>query len=191
MRSSILQGGNYVIKKIENRKFEACGKIAWLWSASPLHQAFTTSLQARFILPAVELGNFHILEAHGMPAAYCSWAMMSREAEARYVLNPSGMKLEDWTSGDRLWFIDWISPFSSRFTWRLKQTMAEEKFPNSVARSYKVKGKSSKARVATFIGAKLTKQQSYQLRRKYHLELTEELRKLSEADQSFALRDLG
>lgn len=155
-------------------RFEACGKIFWLWSNSELHKSWPTALQTRFVLPAVLHNQFHIIEDDGMPVAYCSWARLTLDAEEKFILDPANLDPSEWTAGDRLWFIDWISPFGPKYTWRLQRAMSRE-FPKEVARAFRVKTKSTKARIATFAGTELTRDQSHEARRNYHKDLMSRL----------------
>ena len=171
-------------------KFEAYGKACWLWSSSPLHRGWSALQQARFVLPAIESGQFHILEENGMPVAYCSWAFMTLEAEARYILDPGKLEQAEWSGGDRLWFIDWIAPFHRRHTLALTRLMTR-RFSTHVGRSYSVRAGKEKGRIATFIGKDLDGETSRAIRRRYHLEVMEVLRRKQESDPSFTLRMRG
>ncbi|MEM9139364.1 MAG: toxin-activating lysine-acyltransferase [Pseudomonadota bacterium] len=169
-------------------KFEAYGKICWLWTSSDLHKTWTTTLQSRFILPAVERGQYHILEEQGMPVAYCSWAHMTLEAEAQYILDPSALQPDAWAGGDRLWFIDWISPFSARYTYALRNLMTE-RFADKVARSYSTRSGNQKARIATFIGKDLDGPTSRRIRKRYQEEVLDVLQNAPDRDQTFQLKE--
>ena len=150
----------------ENDKMLAYGKIAWLWSNSILHKEWPIQLMAQYVLPPVTLGQYCIIEQRGMPVAYCSWAMIDKETENKFILDPSGMRPESWACGDRLWFCDWISPFSPKYTWLLRKAMAK-RFPDKVARAIRVKKGSKTAKIAVFAGEGLTKVQSSALRHEY------------------------
>lgn len=39
-------------------KFDALGKLAWLWMSSPLHRDWMMSAATQYLLPAIELGSF-------------------------------------------------------------------------------------------------------------------------------------
>lgn len=171
---------------IDRAKFEAYGKICWLWTQSNLHVDWPTDLQSRLILPAIERKQFKIVEQDGLPVAYCSWAMIDKETETRFILSPSSIHPKDWTSGDRLWFVDWVSPFSARYTRVLRKSLAEQ-FPNHVARSIRVKRGKEKARIATYVGRDLKRSESHALRRQYFQEVAEGLQKNPELGKSFTL----
>lgn len=169
------------------RLYEACGRIMWLWSNSDLHKTWPVALQTRFVLPAVLHGNFFILERDGTPCAYCSWAWLTLEAEAKFVLNPNSLEPEDWIGGDRLWFVDWIGPFAARDTRELRSLMAA-KFPRELARAYRVKPGQKEARIATFAGGDLSREEAKAIRARLYTELTERLATHPEKGQGFRLR---
>lgn len=147
----------------------AYGKICWLWSNSNLHKDWPITLQTRFVIPPVFLKQYMILEHGGMPVAYCSWAMINQETESKYILSPSSIAPHDWNNGDRLWFIDWISPFSHRHTWTLKRAITK-RFPKKIGRAIRVKKNDDTAHIATFTGIELARTQKQDLREKYFQE---------------------
>lgn len=134
--------------------FEQLGKIAWLWMNSPLHVDWTLGLASRFLLPAIEARQIHLLEREGLPVAYCSWAWLSPEAELAYLIDPANVLAQDWRSGDRLWFIDWVAPFAAGDSWHLRRAMMA-RFPDEVARAIRVKRDKTRARVMEFKGPAL------------------------------------
>lgn len=168
-------------------KFDATGKITWLWTQSELHRKWPVNAIANQVAPAVELGQFRLIERDGIPLAYCSWAWLSVEAEARYITHPARIRGEDWQSGERLWFIDWISPFSRAITWQLQRSM-KKSFPGQVGRAYRAKPGRDKARVATFVGTGIGLDQATEQRLSLLSSLGEELRRLNKADRSFEIR---
>lgn len=137
-----------------DQRFEQLGKLSWLWTNSSLHREWGVEVFARFLIPPITLGQIEILERNGMPVAYCSWAWLSEAAEIRYMLDPSDIRVEDWTGGDRLWFADWVAPFAAADSWHLRSIMAA-RFPNEVARAIRVKRGSKTARVMEFKGSQL------------------------------------
>lgn len=145
------------------------GRISWLWMNSPLHRNWPVHLLAQFSIPPIELSQYVLLERDGFPVAYCSWAFMDKETEIRYLLNPSGLARADWRSGDRLWFIDWIAPFSSSDSFKLKDLLAN-RFPDSIARAIRVKAQKKNARVMEFIGRRLERVQAQNVLTEYHID---------------------
>ncbi|WP_138465874.1 toxin-activating lysine-acyltransferase [Poseidonocella sp. HB161398] len=134
-----------------DQTFGELGQISWLWMNSGLHADWSTRLMMRNVIPPVSLGQYEILREGCVPVAYASWAFFSEEAELRYIKTPSAIRLEDWTSGDRLWFIDYVSPFSLRHTLQLKSRL-RARFENRFARGLRVVPGATKGRVVTYIG---------------------------------------
>lgn len=167
--------------------YEACGKMFWLWSNSELHKSWPVALQTRFVLPAAIHGQYCFLEHEGAPRAYCSWAWLTLETEASYLLSPNSLEPEDWTAGDRLWFIDWISPWGLRDT-RALRAMIAKRFPREVGRSLHVKPGNRSARIATFVGSELTKEEAREIRGRLYNELTERLKADPNRGKAFRLR---
>lgn len=173
-----------------DRLYGACGRILWLWSNSGLHKSWPVALQTRFVLPAVMTGQYEILEEGGVPRAYCSWAWLTLEAETRLVIDPNSLRPEDWRAGNRLWFIDWIGPFAASDTRRLRGRMAE-RFPRELARALRVKPTKTEARIATFAGSKLTREEAMELRSTRYRELTDSLASHPGRGEGFRLRQAG
>jgi cytolysin-activating lysine-acyltransferase len=159
----------------------------WLWSNSGLHKSWPVALQTRFVLPAVMHGQYFIMERDGVPCAYCSWAWMTLETEVKFVLNPNSLQPEDWTAGNRLWFIDWIAPFSAPDTRALRGRMAE-RFPREVARALRVKPGRTKARIATFAGSALNREEALTIRADLYGALNERLSAHPERHRAFELQ---
>ena len=155
-------------------QFALLGKISWLWMNSPLHADWTMHLAARFLIPAIEARQVHLLERDGMPVAYCSWAWLTAEAEMAYILDPSKVLEHDWHSGDRLWFIDWVAPFGATDSWHLRRAMMQQ-FPNEVARAIRVKREKTKARVMEFKGPALSSSLAHARLKRYYEDFFEEM----------------
>lgn len=132
-------------------KYDELGQVAWLWMNSSLHANWSTRMMMRNVVPPIANAQIKIIRDGDFPVAYASWAFFSDEAELRYIANPSQIKLEDWRSGERLWFIDFVSPFSARHTLKLKSQL-RERFPDRYARALRVKPPSETGKVMTFFG---------------------------------------
>ncbi|UWR59714.1 toxin-activating lysine-acyltransferase [Phaeobacter inhibens] len=169
-----------------NQNFLAFGKIAWLWSNSVLHKDWSVNQQAGFVLPAIANGQYYIVEEKGYPVAYCSWALLDRKTEEEYLINPNALDPDKWNSGDRLWFIDWISPFSAKYTWALRSEL-NKRFPDKIARAMRVKKGDSEARIASFTGGGLSKADSRSQKRRYFEEMVEGLSSNSGRGKDFFL----
>lgn len=91
-------------------KLRIYGDFLFLAMRSERHRAMSVAnLRSAFEAP-IELGQYRIFRFDEVPRGLFTWAMLSPEAEKRYVtggiLDPS-----DWRSGPRLWLIDLIAPY--------------------------------------------------------------------------------
>ncbi len=158
-----------------NNYFNALGQIAWLWSQSPLHKDWSTSLLARNVIPAIHHGQYVILIQNDYPIAYCSWANLNLENEAKYIQDVTSLTLEDWNSGDRKWFIDWVTPFGDT---SLLYKYMREKFPYALFRAIRASQKKQGiGRIIHIQGGKVNKQQAREKFTVYYNELIEALKK--------------
>lgn len=116
---------------------EALGQVVWLLSQSPLHREMQIKNLEWSFMPAILYEQFRIfrfgplpgvpqvepstlLGAVGMtreameqlPLGVAIWGKLSAAAEAKL---ERGERLtnEDWRSGDRVWLIELISPFTT------------------------------------------------------------------------------
>ena len=144
-------------KSIENSKdLFYYGYISWLWSNSELHRDWNVKSQARLIIPAITLKQFHlILDPNNFPVAYCSWAWLSSEVENEFIRRAGFIDPKNWNSGDRLWFIDYVSPFSSHYTDQLNVALARM-FPDKIARALRVKPGNKRGKIISFRGPKMS-----------------------------------
>lgn len=141
----------------ELKNFSLLGQIAWLWMNSNLHGDWSTRLMTRNVIPPINLGQYKIIYGkEGFPVAYASWAFFSKKTEFRYIVKPSQIQLQDWNSGDRMWFIDYISPFSVRHTLHLKSLLRVE-FPDRFARALRVTPKGRTGKILTYFGKNVPK----------------------------------
>ncbi|NGM48744.1 toxin-activating lysine-acyltransferase [Caulobacter sp. 602-2] len=115
---------------------EALGQIVWLLSQSPLHRELKIKALEWSFMPAVVSEQFRIFRfgptpglsdadpaefaklgltregLESLPLGVAIWANLSAAGEAKL---EAGEPLEaaDWTSGDRLWLVEMISPFAT------------------------------------------------------------------------------
>jgi cytolysin-activating lysine-acyltransferase len=127
---------------------EALGLIVWLLSQSPPHRELQIKDLEWTFMPAILAEQFRIfrfgplrggdqvdvrnLVSPGMtkealeqlPLGVAIWAKLSATAEARL---EEGERLEaaDWRSGDRVWLIELISPFTTKDN-KLSETMLHD-----------------------------------------------------------------
>jgi cytolysin-activating lysine-acyltransferase len=64
------------------------------------------------VLPPVQLNQFRIYHnAEKRPVGFASWAKFSPEVEDRFLNGNPVLSLDDWRSGDTIYFMEFIAPF--------------------------------------------------------------------------------
>ncbi|HCQ9044441.1 TPA: toxin-activating lysine-acyltransferase, partial [Escherichia coli] len=155
--------------------FNVFGKVTWLWSYSPLHRDWPISMQSINIIPAIMHGQYVILMEKGFPVAYCSWAKLDLDNEVKYIKNTNALTIDDWNSGDRNWFIDWVAPFGhSNQLYKIMR----KKFPDGLFRSIRVTKNSTTGKIYEFHGGKVNKLIAKKQFLKYHHDLIQALKNL-------------
>lgn len=114
-------------------KFQLLGEITFLLSASPLHQNAAIGKISQNIWTPLELNQFRIYRKRDNPVGFVSWAYLSDELEQQYIAGPTELKLEDWRSGNNLFFIEFIAPFGH--TRQIIQDLTTHIFPDRTAKS--------------------------------------------------------
>ncbi|EFC4527787.1 TPA: toxin-activating lysine-acyltransferase [Escherichia coli] len=154
---------------------EVVGKVAWLWGCSSLHKSWPISIFHNNVLPAIIHKQYVLLMKNDYPVAWCSWANLSLENEAKYIMDTNSLVADDWISGDRKWFIDWIAPFGH--TSELYMHMREH-YPHSLFRAIRVSQQTSTGKVTEFHGGKIDKTVAKKQFIQYHYELSEALKNI-------------
>ncbi|MXO65952.1 toxin-activating lysine-acyltransferase [Altericroceibacterium endophyticum] len=92
------------------------GEITWLLSQSWQYHDLLVSDLMSLVMPAILNRQFHIFRKGDRPIGAALWAYLDEEAESKLERSLSEPKLElspdDWKSGDRLWLITLIAPFT-------------------------------------------------------------------------------
>lgn len=87
------------------------GAVVRLMDLSPLHRRDTVADANRLVLPPIMAGQCVHVHEGGRLVGWGSWAMLTEDAEAGYVLGHRKIRPEDWNAGNRLWLVDVIAPF--------------------------------------------------------------------------------
>lgn len=95
---------------------EIFGSVAWVAMHAKNKNQQPLQDLSHWLLPALKSQQFILasekVDGQTRPVAYMSWANLNAEVESRYVDNPDkGLKPQEWASGDRMWVIDWMTPF--------------------------------------------------------------------------------
>ena len=130
---------------------EVFGSAVWLWMHSASHRNAPLHMLSALLLPAIKHRQFVLASQNGQPVFYLAWANLSAEAEERYLHNsPQCMPEADWTSGDRLWILDWVAPFGH--TRQLKRLLSHRLFPGQTAHALNHRGNRTGLRIMHFHG---------------------------------------
>jgi cytolysin-activating lysine-acyltransferase len=161
---------------------EALGQIVWLLSQSPLHRELRIKDLEWSFLPAIVHEQFRIfrfgtlpgpdtvdpktftpagLSKEGfeqLPLGVAIWAKVSASAEAKL---EKGERLspEEWTSGDRVWLVEMISPFATpqnKINDAMLRDLMQGPFRNepfNLHRTDPASGRRDKVRVASHVKA--------------------------------------
>ena len=93
------------------------GEMTWLLTQSFLHKALPIEAIEWLAMPALVHEQFYIFRDGDRPVGLALWAKCSPQAEAKLekgMLEPENrLTLEDWKSGDSIWLVDLIAPFTN------------------------------------------------------------------------------
>jgi len=136
---------------------EVLGASVWLWMHSPLHRDAPLHALPTLLLPIIKRQQYVLVSEQQQPLFFLSWAWLNLESEARYLTQAAiQMPEQDWDSGDRMWFCDWIAPFGH--TRAIRRLLNEHVFPDHCARSLYHRGQERGKRVMNFHGANVSHQ---------------------------------
>ncbi len=143
-------------------ELEVLGAATWLWMHAPDHQDLPLHALGELLLPPIRCQQYILLSSREgaacKPLAYLAWANLSEEAESRYLHHPArGLRPRDWSSGDRMWFTDWFTPFGhAQDLYRAVRSL----LPDVCARYLDHRGNERGMHVRTYRGTRVTKEQA-------------------------------
>jgi cytolysin-activating lysine-acyltransferase len=113
---------------------ELIGEVTSLMMASKLHRKFHVSDIADLMLPAINLNQYRIYRnKSGAPVALVTWALFSPEVEQLYIEGKAKLTEAERTSGDLLYFIDFIAPYGHMK--QVSKDLRTNVFPNQMGKS--------------------------------------------------------
>lgn len=127
------------------------GEITWMMMHSELHKDWPISSIMQWAVPPLLNKQCRVYRQGARPVGYVSWASLSEEAETKFASDPTSLQPVDWTSGKRLWFVDWIAPWGG--TWAMTKDLKNNVFPNDVARFMRWKADSDTLNIFYLHGA--------------------------------------
>ncbi len=99
---------------------EVLGEITWLMTQSPLHKRLFLEDLEWLVMTPVLLNQFRLYYAPDRPIGVVLWAKVNDEVAAILSEGVNRLRPQDWTSGDKAWVVECISPFGGA------QEMVEE-----------------------------------------------------------------
>lgn len=140
-----------------DRAMADLGRMAWLAARADIYRERSVHSLLEWLSVPVALGQYRIYAAaDGRPLAFVTWALLDAEAECRHLALARGAAAEidprrDWSSGDRIWFLDLVAPFG-----HCRQVCADLRrnvFPGRSARTLRIGPEARPARLGAFQNA--------------------------------------
>ncbi|SEL90312.1 cytolysin-activating lysine-acyltransferase [Roseateles sp. YR242] len=129
---------------------EVLGSAVWMWMHSDSHRNMPLHALQTLLLPAIKHRQFVLASEQGKPVFFLTWAMLTQEAERRYLAHsPLAMPEADWVGGDRMWILDWVAPFGHT---QQARHLTTQLFATRCFRSLHHRGNSRGLRVKDFHG---------------------------------------
>ncbi|HAU5637870.1 toxin-activating lysine-acyltransferase [Citrobacter amalonaticus] len=137
---------------------EILGAVVWLWRHSPMHRDAPLSVLPMVLLPVIKREQYVLVSQGGCPVCFLSWMWLNMESEARYLTEPSVMiRNEDWCSGDRMWFRDFVAPFGH--TPEMLRLLRHDVMSSFCARSLWHRSEIVRPCIKTFRGSHITREE--------------------------------
>jgi cytolysin-activating lysine-acyltransferase len=100
-----------ISSKVIQEKVHLLGGISMLMLNSPLHRQYNIlDIETRFV-PSLIHNQFRYYEIAGRPVGFVNWAWLSDEVEQKFMTAKYELTHDEWKSGDRLWFPEFVAPF--------------------------------------------------------------------------------
>ncbi|HVZ30170.1 MAG TPA: toxin-activating lysine-acyltransferase [Asticcacaulis sp.] len=130
------------------------GEITSLLMASRLHRGYQVRDIADIVLPAVNVNQFIIYrDGRRRPIAFVTWGRLSAEVEAAYLSGQAVLSESELTSGDRLYFLDFIAPYGHAR--KVIRELRTKVFPDERGRAIRVSPSDRFVKRLRFRGAKV------------------------------------
>ena len=110
------------------------------------------------ILPPIWANQMRFyLTTEGVPTAMVTWAWLSQEVEQEIHQTGRALGEDEWQSGERLFFNDWVTPYGN--TREAIRDMTHNVFPNEEASSLRRNHDGSVRKINRWTGISLRQQQ--------------------------------
>lgn len=142
-----------ILKRLNNKQLsQLLGDVLLLVMASKIHRRFPIQDFVELIMPALDSNQFRIYKNDkGDPIGLVTWAKFSDEMEKKLHAGQILFTPEEWQSGDKLYFMDFIAPYGHAR--KMVHDLKNNIFPNDVGYTIRFKelGKPSH-RISKFYG---------------------------------------
>lgn len=89
------------------------GDMVWLkMQTKEGRYTFLSELEWQ-VLPPIKQKQFRLFRSKDKPIAYVTWACVNEETEKRLKSGQLKLAQHEWANGDRLWLIEFVSPFGA------------------------------------------------------------------------------
>ena len=106
------------------------GYIAGLFSNSKYYVKTSIGHFMASVIPALRFNQFKIFFNGFRPVAYASWALLSDEIQEKYKNGNYPLVMNDWKSGENLWLVEFIAPYSQKDRDAVIKNLQEKIFVN-------------------------------------------------------------
>lgn len=87
------------------------GEVVSLLLCSNVHRAYQIADIGAVFFPPIQCNQFRLYHQNKRLVGLVTWAYLTPEVQEKYLSGTYNLHPEDWSAGDNLWIIDWISPF--------------------------------------------------------------------------------
>ena len=101
-----------------------------LMLVSPFYRAWRIDALEQYILPPIMLGQCRLVRNKGRAIGFGAWGRFNADAEKAYVTQYRSLAMDDWNSGDRVWWTDLMAP---NVPYRVVTDIVREHVPGDVA----------------------------------------------------------
>lgn len=88
------------------------GYILGLFSNSKYHSKLSVTRFMNSVIPVLRHNQFKLFFKGFRPIGFVSWSLLSDEVAEKYKEGKYLFKNEDWKSGENIWIIDFVVPYS-------------------------------------------------------------------------------
>lgn len=96
------------------KKLPILGPAMWLYARDDQKKYTFIAEQDWLLLPPIILDQCKLYTRDEIPWAFCTWANVSDEIDARLKSTTPKIAPHEWQSGTHLWLIDITAPFGDR-----------------------------------------------------------------------------